>query len=260
MEISKEAKARLDNRVSRIVRDIDVYDTEKKEIVRELTSHFYDASMSRARARGSSVIDNADVEAVFADSEDPREIAAGYMKNYVDSLKRAGIVVRTGAFIVDVLLMSIIATAIILITVLPLLPVLSGSFNTSAPGSGNAFTFTNHFGETIFTMLVIFESLAVDLVYFIVLEGRFGYSPGKWVFRLRVLKEDGTRISYVDSLLRNLPKLLDSFTLLAIDALIMVILFRKDRQRGFDKIARTIVVHKSRKTEEARLPSGKEVR
>ena len=87
MEISDDAKARLTNRVNRIVADIDVYEVEKQEITRELTSNFYDHSMTHATERGSKVIEKQDVDAVFAESEDPKEIAAGYMQSYVNSLR-----------------------------------------------------------------------------------------------------------------------------------------------------------------------------
>ena len=82
------------------------------------------------------------------------------------------------------------------------------------------------------------------MVYFIVLEGRFGSTPGKWLLGLRVLKEDGTRIGYVEAIIRNIPKVVGNSVFIVIDALLMLLLFNKEKQRGFDKIARTIVVHK----------------
>ncbi|CAJ36585.1 hypothetical protein RCIX1293 [Methanocella arvoryzae MRE50] len=238
--------------MARIVGDIDIYETDKQEIVRELTSHFYDASMMRAQSRGSRTIEKDDVEAVLADSEDPKEIATAYMKTYVDSLGRAGIVSRSVAFLID-LILALVATVIaVALLSLPLLPFFPGAIlvETLANGELN-LTFASDLAAMVFTIVWGLGSLVTMIFYFVVLEGRFGYTPGKWLLRLRVLKDDGTRIGYVDSLLRNMPKLLGSFSVLALDALLMVLLFRKDRQRGFDKIARTIVVHKHKKEEKA---------
>lgn len=251
MEISKDAQTRLNNRVSRIVSDIDVFDTDKKEIVRELTSHFYDSSMMRAEARGSKTIDREDVEAALADSEDPKEVASGYMKAYVSSLARAGILSRSMAFIIDIILLIITVLVVIGLLTLPLIPVFPGGFMFNG-SSDDGITFSNPIAGIVFSSIWAIGVLVTTIFYFVVLEGRFGYTPGKWLLGLRVLKEDGTRIGYVDSLLRNLPKLLGSSSVLVLDALLMVILFRKDRQRGFDKIARTIVVHKNKKTKEAK--------
>ncbi|WP_424358628.1 RDD family protein [Methanocella sp. MCL-LM] len=250
MDISKDAKARLENRVTRIVGDIDIYEADKQDIVRELTSHFYDSSMMRAQSRGSKTIEKDDVEATLADSEDPKEIAAAYMKTYVDSLGRAGIISRSVAFIIDLILALVATVIVVALLSLPLLPFFPGAIvvETLANGELN-LTFASDLAGMVFTIIWGLGSLVTMICYFVVLEGRFGYTPGKWLLGLRVLKDDGTRIGYVESLLRNLPKLLGSFSLLVLDALLMIILFRKDRQRGFDKIARTIVVHKNKKEE-----------
>jgi uncharacterized RDD family membrane protein YckC len=222
LEISKDAKARLDNRVSRIVGDVDIYEADKQEIVRELTSHFYDASMTRAQARSSSVIEKDDVEAVLADSEDPKEIASAYMKSYVDSLARAGIMSRTVAFIIDLFIAVLATLVVVALLSLPLLPIFPGAivFQTLSNGELN-LTFDSDLAGAVFTGIWGLGVLATTIVYFVVLEGRFGYTPGKWLLRLRVLKDDGTKINYVDSLLRNLPKLMGSFSLLVLDALLI---------------------------------------
>jgi uncharacterized RDD family membrane protein YckC len=86
------------------------------------------------------------------------------------------------------------------------------------------------------------------ITYFIVIEGGFGTTPGKTIMGLRVLREDGTKIGCVESIIRNIPKMVGNSVFLVIDVLLMILLtFNKEKQRGFDKIARTIVVHKDRK-------------
>jgi uncharacterized RDD family membrane protein YckC len=51
----------------------------------------------------------------------------------------------------------------------------------------------------------------------------------------------------VESIIRNIPKVVGNSVFLFIDALLMLLVFNKEKQRGFDKIARTIVVHKDKK-------------
>jgi uncharacterized RDD family membrane protein YckC len=90
-------------------------------------------------------------------------------------------------------------------------------------------------------ILIVFGSalgaVGVILAYFPVLEGRFGRTPGKALLKLRVLGENGLPIGYKEAFLRRLSFY---FEMLPVDALF--IFFTKKRQRGFDIIARTIVI------------------
>ncbi|OPY27763.1 MAG: RDD family protein [Methanocella sp. PtaU1.Bin125] len=249
MEISDDAKARLTNRVNRIVADIDVYEAEKKEITRELTSNFYDRSMTRAMARGSKIIEKQDVDAVFADSEDPKEIAAGYMHTYVSSLQRAGILSRGIAYLIDLIIFVLIIGIIVFMIGAPFYFIFPDQFNTRFLDGGDIFVEPEGPIAVLVSFLLGTTVLIGMLVYFIVIEGRFGFTPGKWLLGLRVLREDGTRIGYVEAIIRNIPKVVGNSVFIVIDALLMLLLFNKEKQRGFDKIARTIVVHKSKKEE-----------
>ncbi len=250
MEISDEARMRLANRVSRIVGDIDVYDAEKKEITRELTSHFYDGAMTYATERGSDTIEKQDVEAVFAESEDPKEIAAGYMASYVSSLHRAGFVPRAIAFVIDMILFGLIIGLIAVMVSLPFIVLFPDQFNAHFIGNEGDFTFFVEPAGPIAVLLSFLVGTTVligMITYFMVIEGRFGTTPGKWVMGLRVLREDGTRIGFVESIIRNIPKVVGNSMFIIIDALLMLLVFGKEKQRGFDKIARTIVVYKNKK-------------
>jgi uncharacterized RDD family membrane protein YckC len=247
--ISDEAKARLTHRVTRIVADIDVYEAEKKEITRELTSHFYDHAMVHAQERSSQTIEKQDIEAVFAESEDPREIAAGYMASYVSGLRRAGIVSRTIAYIIDLIIFGLIIGTIIVMISGPFLLLFPDQFNTTFLRGGGQWDFFVEPSGPIAILLsfIVGTTTLIGLItYFIVIEGRFGATPGKMLLGLRVLREDGTKIGYVESIIRNIPKVVGNSVFLVIDALLMLLVFNKDKQRGFDKIARTIVVHKAK--------------
>jgi uncharacterized RDD family membrane protein YckC len=247
MEISDDARMRLTNRVNRIVSDIDVYEAEKKEITRELTSHFYDHAMVHAQERGSNAIEKQDVEAVFAESEDPKEIAAGYMASYVSSLRRAGIAPRTVAYLIDLIIFGLIIGTVVAMITLPFLAIFPDQFNTHFLKGGDFFVEPAGPVAILVSFFVGTTALIGVITYFIVIEGRFGMTPGKWIMGLRVLRENGTKIGYVDSIIRNIPKVVGNSVFLIIDVLLMLLVFNKEKQRGFDKIARTIVVYKNKK-------------
>jgi uncharacterized RDD family membrane protein YckC len=246
--ISDEAKARLTHRVSRIVADIDVYEAEKKEITRELTSHFYDHAMVHAQERGSQTIEKEDVEAVFAESEDPREIAAGYMASYVSGLRRAGFWPRLIAYAIDVIIFGLIIGTVVAMISAPFLLFFPEQFNFNFLEDNYDFFVQPSGPIAILLSFIVGTTTLIGLIiYFIVIEGRFGATPGKWILGLRVLRENGTKIGYVESLIRNIPKVVGNSVFLIIDVLLMLLVFNKEKQRGFDKIARTIVVHKNKK-------------
>lgn len=229
MELSEDVKRLLDRRVNGIINNIDVYEKDKQEIRKELISHFYDASAFRATTRGSIKIEKEDVEAVFAGSEAPEEVASEYMRSYLTSFERAGILSRAFAFGID-----LIIYAFCLIIVLP--PFFIASFLIGPE---------HNIINTFIAMLEGLCVLAIGFVCFIVIEAQFGTTPGKSIVGLRALKIDGTRIGYKESILRNVPKIING--LIFIDAILMLLLFRKDKQRAFDKVASTIVVHSNKK-------------
>ncbi len=81
-------------------------------------------------------------------------------------------------------------------------------------------------------------AIGIILLYFPILEGRFGQTLGKMLFGLRVLQENGLPISYKEAFLRRISYY---FEVLPVDALFIP--FNSKRQRAFDIVARTIVVH-----------------
>jgi uncharacterized RDD family membrane protein YckC len=87
----------------------------------------------------------------------------------------------------------------------------------------------------VLTMLAV---AGVGVLYFPLLEGRYGRTPGKAWMRLRVVGEQQVDIGYGQAFLRRLSLY---FELLAVDALFVP--FTRRRQRAFDIVARTLVVH-----------------
>ena len=238
MEISEPARKMLDSRIDRIMEKIDVYESDKTDLQKELLSHFYDASIYRASSRGSGRVENQDVEAVFSESEDPEDVARAYMSSYVESMYRAGIVSSAIAFVLDTFILAVLIVLCIAAFLLPLM--LVGVFVTNDWGLA-----------PFFSTLAWMGALILAVSYFILPEGRFGVSPGKMIMGLRVLKTNGIKIGYKEAILRNIPKILGNSALILVDALLMVLIYRKERQRVFDRVAETIVVHDNRKKTES---------
>ena len=242
MDFSEEAKREIEKNLGEIARNIGVDGKERTEIMNELRSTYYEAAKGEARARGSETVPLEDARAAKASISSPRETAECFMKTYSPNLKRAGLLSRTAAFIID----SAILCALVFIVMSPILafmlftgmPVEDEAANEAwfyslSPAMGALFILT------VFTVMPAF--LIVILGYYIVIEGHFGRTPGKYLMGLRVLRTDGTRIGYKEAILRNLSKY--NNYLIVFDVLIMLIFFYKEKQRGFDRIADTIVVH-----------------
>ena len=78
------------------------------------------------------------------------------------------------------------------------------------------------------------------MLYFPILEGRFGQTLGKRLLGIRVLHESGLPIGFKEAILRRLPFYFDFWP---IDGLF--VLFTAKKQRAFDIVARTVVVRET---------------
>lgn len=112
--------------------------------------------------------------------------------------------------------------------------------------------------------IVILMSFAIRSFYHIVFEMRWnGQTPGKRALRLRVLAEEGTRVSFHQSMTRNLLRFLDGmpFGLVFMSYLfgLTALLLSSRRQRIGDLLAGTVVVREKQRTlpEELKLPTPK---
>lgn len=92
-------------------------------------------------------------------------------------------------------------------------------------------------------VLVAFLGLSIIgaiLFYFPAMEALFGWTVGKWLLRLRVLRDSIQKINLGHAILRRLSLY---FEFLAIDA--MFIPFTQKKQRAFDLIAKTVVIRET---------------
>jgi uncharacterized RDD family membrane protein YckC len=71
-----------------------------------------------------------------------------------------------------------------------------------------------------------------------------GQTPGKRLLHLRVIKADGSPVSGIDVLLRNLSRPIDTLGPMGLIGLLMIFVNRKAQRLG-DLMARTIVIHET---------------
>jgi uncharacterized RDD family membrane protein YckC len=137
----------------------------------------------------------------------------------VSTLTPAPLSVRTPAFLVDqlVVLLAVVVPALLVGTPPPAL---------LEPGR---------------TRTVVFLLLmAVAFVYHLLFEWLTGQTPGKRLFGLRVVADDGAPLGFVGSFLRNALRLVDGLGYWSVA--VAVILFRGDGKRLGDVVGRTLVV------------------
>lgn len=95
---------------------------------------------------------------------------------------------------------------------------------------------------TIMLFLIVFGA---QWLYFFTFEWRWnGQTPGKRLLHLRVIKVDGAPVSWIDVLLRNLARPVDSFGPTGLIGLLMIFISPRAQRLG-DLMARTLVIHEA---------------
>jgi len=156
----------------------------------------------------------------------PAEVAEDLLSQV--PLRYAGFWRRLGAFALDLCLIVVLAgvPAIVAMGLSDLVP-------AHPVGWGQVLGALILLGVFVCTA----ASVGVVVLYFPILEGRFGRTPGKRLLGLWVLKETRLPIGYKEAFLRRLSFYFD---ILAMDALFIP--FTPRRQRAFDVVARTVVI------------------
>jgi len=145
---------------------------------------------------------------------DPRQLAKEFL--YETPLSPASPWIRLCAALVDAFLIMLLITVIVFI---PLIQI-------------NNYTL----GLTI-TILGFAFSMSLLFLYFPILEGYKGFTLGKWIFGLMVVKEDGSSLDYGSAFLRRIPLWFGFFILDSI-----TVFFFEKHQRAFDRVAKTLVI------------------
>jgi uncharacterized RDD family membrane protein YckC len=161
----------------------------------------------------------------------PAEVAAGFMAE--QPLQYAVPGNRLAAYILDLCVLIITAGA------LAGIGVGIGNLTPQHPAG-----ITTALGAVTITFAALFclGALGIILLYFPILEGRFGQTAGKHILHLRVLKENGLPVGYKEAFLRRLAFY---FKFFPIDA--AFVLFTEKKQRAMDIVARTVVIQEANK-------------
>jgi uncharacterized RDD family membrane protein YckC len=86
-------------------------------------------------------------------------------------------------------------------------------------------------------------SLLIFLLYYIALEGAYGQTVGKMAVKIKVVREDGTKIDYTDAVVRNVLRLIDLIPYFIPYLLGAILIWTSDmKQRLGDRVAHTVVV------------------
>jgi uncharacterized RDD family membrane protein YckC len=86
-------------------------------------------------------------------------------------------------------------------------------------------------------------SVLIFFVYYFVLEGTYGQTVGKMAVKIKVLRDDGSKISYADAAARNILRPIDLIPFIVPYLLGAILIWSSDtRKRLGDHVAHTIVV------------------
>jgi uncharacterized RDD family membrane protein YckC len=144
----------------------------------------------------------------------------------------AGVGSRFLAIMVDTLIQIVAYLLFLLAFAL----MLSGVHTAStAPASPSVMAWT--------TAILIFLHFLAYWGYFTLFEGFWhGQTPGKRLFKLRVIKDTGRQIGFVESMARNLLRIVDALPGMYLVG-ILAVLFHPQRKRLGDMVAASLVVH-----------------
>ena len=200
--------------IQQVLRDIRASGKDRQRLEDDLRAHLREA------------MKKDDLPTVLAKMGKPQEVAEEFMRGV--KLRYAGFWKRLFAFIIDMafcVLVSLLSFVIGLV------------LNNAVPQHPEGLDYVI---GAILILLVLALALTIVgtfLLYFPILEGRYGRTLGKRLLGLRVVRENGTSIGFKEAFLRRLPFY---FEFIPIDALFIP--FTAKKQRGFDLIARTLVI------------------
>ncbi len=206
----------VDAYITDILHNIQASPEERERIESDLRAHLQEA-----------VAAGEPVESILARMGDPAEVAQEFMAQV--KLNYAGFWPRLAAFAIDML---------ILVPIIVILSLIAALVANTVPQHPAGIGYV--FGAVVIlaTISIIFVIIGIVVLYFPLLEGRFGQTIGKRLLKLRVLKENGLPAGYRESFLRRISFYFNG--MLAIDSLFIP--FTAKHQRAFDIVAQTIVV------------------
>jgi uncharacterized RDD family membrane protein YckC len=143
------------------------------------------------------------------------------------AMEYVGVGRRLLAVIIDAIILGVINGIILMVFHSGTATTADGgvSYNASGPGVALAYI--------------------IPLVYYIVLEATMGGTLGKRILGLRVVKLDGSPISWGESIIRNLLRIIDGIPAFIPYLLGAILIWTSPtKQRLGDRVAKTVVVRR----------------
>ena len=147
-------------------------------------------------------------------------------------LKPAGFTFRALAFLIDTLFLYFFL--LLLLTIL----LLSGGGSPDSFWDGAEFLLADREGIWALTLCLVFYK-AGDYFYFTYLTGNGGQTLGKRLLGIRVVKTDGSDVTYIGSFFRRIGYIVSGIFLLGF----LWVLVDRNRQGWHDKLVNTLVIH-----------------
>ncbi len=201
--------------VQSVMRNIHAPRNQRERIESDLRLHLQEATA-----------DGEPAQNVIARMGDPIQVAEEFMAEI--PMRYAAFWRRIAAFAIDLLVVMAVAAVLALVAV--------GALNL-LPRAPVGMDWAVGAGLIAFGFSTATACLGIILLYFPILEGRFGQTLGKRLLGIWVLQETGLPIGYKQALLRRLSYYFD---ILPLDALFIP--FTAKHQRAFDIVARTVVI------------------
>ncbi|OLS19741.1 MAG: hypothetical protein HeimC3_43620 [Candidatus Heimdallarchaeota archaeon LC_3] len=167
----------------------------------------------------------------------PLETAKALYSTYEFIEHKAGFLVRSLAFIFDLILIFIFSFASIFTGVQFII------FTQSTDVNSPILTILIY----ILILITYLFGICFLLLYFIILEKYYSTTLGKYILGLRVIDKTGIKISWKQAVTRSISKIifiipLFNIQFIILDVLIGYIYNRNEKVRGLDIIAETIVI------------------
>lgn len=137
-------------------------------------------------------------------------------------VKYAGVIIRGGAFMLDFLFLSLFF--------FPITYIVKGTW---------LMTTEDHLWTLFDPICGVF--LITIFLYFIFMEGLFGFTIGKVILGLRVREANNEKITIKQSFIRNVSRIIDGLPCFNIFGIVSILKSNKNQRVG-DKLGNTVVI------------------
>ncbi len=144
-----------------------------------------------------------------------------------------GVAIRFVAILIDAIILAIITG------------IITAPFNTPSSISVTNTTGIPMISTTPNPLAAVggLISAVIDFLYFVLLQGAYGQTVGKMAVKIKVVREDGSKISYVDAAIRTILAIIDAIPYVIPYLLGAILIWTSDtKQRLGDRAAHTVVV------------------